>query len=65
LENGTKDSISKLVSELNAATLETDVDVVVAPPFIYIDQGNRDLASGATRGCAAGEPTECIGRLWA
>ncbi|CAN6167790.1 unnamed protein product, partial [Urochloa humidicola] len=41
--NGTKDSISKLVSELNAATLESDVDVVVAPPFIYIDQVKNSL----------------------
>ncbi|XP_066397620.1 triosephosphate isomerase, chloroplastic-like [Miscanthus floridulus] len=41
--NGTKDSISKLVSELNSATLETDVDVVVAPPFIYIDQVKNSL----------------------
>ncbi|KAL1313788.1 hypothetical protein HN51_040446 [Arachis hypogaea] len=36
--NGTKDSISKLVSDLNNAKLEADVDVVVAPPFVYIDQ---------------------------
>lgn len=36
--NGTKESISKLVSELNSATLESDVDVVVSPPFVYIDQ---------------------------
>ncbi|KAG6410858.1 hypothetical protein SASPL_128929 [Salvia splendens] len=37
-QNGTKESISKLVSDLNSATLESDVDVVVSPPFIYIDQ---------------------------
>ncbi|PWZ12483.1 Triosephosphate isomerase, chloroplastic [Zea mays] len=43
IQNGTKDSVSKLVSELNAATLETDVDVVVAPPFIYIDQVKNSL----------------------
>ncbi|TVU10174.1 hypothetical protein EJB05_43685 [Eragrostis curvula] len=41
--NGTKDFVSKLVSELNAATLEPDVDVVVAPPFIYIDQVKNSL----------------------
>ncbi|CAM8904392.1 unnamed protein product [Rhodiola kirilowii] len=35
--NGTKDSIKKLVSDLNSATLEPDVDVVVAPPFVYLD----------------------------
>ncbi|PKU64598.1 Triosephosphate isomerase, chloroplastic [Dendrobium catenatum] len=42
-KNGTKDSISKLVADLNSATLENDVDVVVAPPFIYIDQVKRSL----------------------
>lgn len=41
--NGTKDSISKLVSDLNVAKLEDDVDVVVAPPFIYIDQVKNSL----------------------
>lgn len=41
--NGTKDSISKLISDLNGAHLENDVDVVVAPPFIYIDQVKNSL----------------------
>ncbi|KAK9136469.1 hypothetical protein Syun_015799 [Stephania yunnanensis] len=43
LTNGTKDSISKLVSDLNSAKLEDDVDVVVAPPFVYIDQVKNSL----------------------
>ncbi|ESQ46008.1 hypothetical protein EUTSA_v10000249mg [Eutrema salsugineum] len=41
--NGTKDSIAKLVSDLNSATLEADVDVVVSPPFVYIDQVKSSL----------------------
>ncbi|KAG4982188.1 hypothetical protein JHK87_026937 [Glycine soja] len=41
--NGTKDSIRKLVSDLNSATLESDVDVVVAPPFVYIDQVKNSI----------------------
>lgn len=41
--NGTKESISKLVSDLNGAHIENDVDVVVAPPFIYIDQVKNSL----------------------
>ncbi|XVE67108.1 hypothetical protein DITRI_Ditri08aG0133900 [Diplodiscus trichospermus] len=41
--NGTKDSIKKLVSELNSAKLENDVDVVVAPPFVYLDQVKASL----------------------
>ncbi|CAN6481405.1 unnamed protein product [Victoria cruziana] len=41
--NGSKDSISKLVSDLNNAQIEDDVDVVVAPPFIYINQVKDSL----------------------
>ncbi|XP_058190824.1 triosephosphate isomerase, chloroplastic [Rhododendron vialii] len=41
--NGTKESISKLVSDLNSVKLEPDVDVVVAPPFIYINQVKNSL----------------------
>ncbi|WZZ18590.1 hypothetical protein YC2023_111679 [Brassica napus] len=41
--NGTKDSIAKLVSDLNSASLEADVDVVVSPPFVYIDQVKSSL----------------------
>lgn len=35
--NGNKESVKKLVQELNDAKLEEDVDVVVAPPYIYLD----------------------------
>ncbi|BFI09078.1 triosephosphate isomerase (TIM) [Marchantia polymorpha subsp. ruderalis] len=35
--NGTKESVKKLVAELNDIKFEDDVDVVVAPPFIYLD----------------------------
>ncbi|PIA57279.1 hypothetical protein AQUCO_00600187v1 [Aquilegia coerulea] len=41
--NGTTASISKLVSDLNDAKMEADVDVVVAPPFVYIDQVKKTL----------------------
>ncbi|XP_011046787.1 PREDICTED: triosephosphate isomerase, chloroplastic [Populus euphratica] len=41
--NGTKESITKLVSDLNSTKLESDVDVVVAPPFVYIDQVKSSL----------------------
>ncbi len=36
--NGNSESIKKLVDDLNSAKLEDDVDVVVAPPFVYIPQ---------------------------
>ncbi|KAL2636334.1 hypothetical protein R1flu_007813 [Riccia fluitans] len=35
--NGNKESVKKLVQELNDAKLEEDVDVVVSPPYIYLD----------------------------
>lgn len=41
--NGTKDFITKLVSDLNSAKLEPDVDVVVAPPFVYLDLVKNSL----------------------
>ncbi|CAL9115320.1 unnamed protein product [Musa textilis] len=41
--NGTKDSITKLVADLNDAKLENDVDIVVAPPYIYVDQVKQSL----------------------
>ncbi|KAK9000332.1 hypothetical protein V6N11_080835 [Hibiscus sabdariffa] len=41
--NGTKDSITKLVTDLNSAKLESDVDVVVSPPFVYLDLVSSSL----------------------
>ena len=41
--NGTKDSISKLVIKLNIAKLKDDVDIVISPPFVYIDQVKSSL----------------------
>ncbi|CAI5960288.1 unnamed protein product [Closterium sp. NIES-65] len=36
--NGTTESIAKLVSDLNAESLEDNVDVIVSPPFVYLPQ---------------------------
>lgn len=41
--NGTQESIATLVTELNNAKLEDDVDVIVAPPAVYIDQVVKNL----------------------
>lgn len=35
--NGTHASVEKLVADLNAGDVPEDIDIVVAPPFIYID----------------------------
>jgi triosephosphate isomerase len=76
--NGTKESITKLVSDLNTAQLETDVDVVVAPPFIYVDQVKSTLSDrieisgqncwvgkgGAFTGEISGEQLKDVGCKW-
>ncbi|KAL6545976.1 Triosephosphate isomerase, cytosolic [Orobanche gracilis] len=64
--NGTTDSISKLVSDLNSATLETDVDVVVAPPFVYIDQVRNSLSDQieiAAQNCWTGKGGAFTGEI--
>ncbi|XP_078441708.1 triosephosphate isomerase [Wolffia australiana] len=76
--NGTKDSISTLVADLNAANIEPDVDVVVSPPFIYIDQVKNSLGgrieisaqncwvgkTGAYTGEISAEQLKDIGCQW-
>ncbi|KAG8368164.1 hypothetical protein BUALT_Bualt15G0016600 [Buddleja alternifolia] len=64
--NGTKDSISKLISDLNSATLESDVDVVVAPPFVYIDQVKNSLSDRieiAAQNCWTGKGGAFTGEI--
>jgi len=36
--NGTKASVKQLVADLNAGTVPSNVDVVCAPPFVYLSQ---------------------------
>lgn len=43
--NGNKASIAKLIEGLNQGELASNVDVVVAPPFLYIDQAMSGLNS--------------------
>jgi triosephosphate isomerase (TIM) len=43
--NGTKASVSKLVSDLNAGSVPSDVDVVVAPVALHIQQVLDNLKS--------------------
>jgi len=43
--NGNKASIASLVNELNAAVLPPHVDVVIAPPFVYLEEVSRTLKS--------------------
>ncbi|EPS59362.1 triosephosphate isomerase [Genlisea aurea] len=65
--NGSKESIGKLVSELNNATLEADVDVVVAPPFVYIDQVKNSLVNSriqiAAQNCWTGKGGAFTGEI--
>jgi hypothetical protein len=76
--NGTQESIAKLVSHLNSTTLEDDVDIVVAPPAIYIQQVVKSLApriqvsaqnawvsgGGAFTGEVSAEQLKDIGTKW-
>jgi triosephosphate isomerase len=43
--NGTHASVEKLVADLNAGEVPSDIDVVVAPPFIYIDWVRANIKS--------------------
>eukprot|EP01025_Chloroclados_australasicus_P034712 TRINITY_DN35466_c0_g1_i2.p2 TRINITY_DN35466_c0_g1~~TRINITY_DN35466_c0_g1_i2.p2 ORF type:complete len:293 (-),score=33.61 TRINITY_DN35466_c0_g1_i2:323-1201(-) len=36
--NGSKASVGKLVADLNAGTVPSDVEIVCAPPFLYLEQ---------------------------
>ncbi|GER42304.1 triosephosphate isomerase [Striga asiatica] len=60
--NGTKEFISKLVSDLNSATLESDV----APPFVYIDQVKNSLSDRieiAAQNCWTGKGGAFTGEI--
>lgn len=41
--NGTTESIAQLISDLNAGTITKDVEVVCAPPFVYLAQAQASL----------------------
>jgi triosephosphate isomerase len=43
--NGTHASVEKLVSELNDGSVPSDIDVVVAPPFIFLDWVRANIKS--------------------
>lgn len=77
--NGTKDSISKIVANLNAAELPANVEVVIAPPAPYLAlavsenkqktvevsaQNVFDKASGAYTGEISPEQLKDLGITW-
>ena len=41
--NGTKDSVTKLIDDLNAAEVPDDIDIIVAPTFIHLEQVRNGL----------------------
>jgi triosephosphate isomerase (TIM) len=43
--NGTHASVEKLTAELNAGSVPSDIDVVVAPPFIFLDWVRANIKS--------------------
>ena len=50
--NGDGDSIKSLVAELNAGVIDTDVEIVCAPPLIYMD-AVKDTINGGNFAVAA------------
>ena len=44
--NGTTASVRKLVDELNAGSVPRDIDVICAPPFLYVDYVLQHLDRG-------------------
>ena len=41
--NGTKESVTKLINDLNAAEVPDDIDIIVAPTFIHLEQVQNGL----------------------
>ena len=41
--NGTAESVKALVKELNSGKIDADVDVYVAPPFVFLPRVQADL----------------------
>ncbi|GMH35084.1 hypothetical protein BSKO_02952 [Bryopsis sp. KO-2023] len=76
--NGSTESIITLVDDLNAGSIPSDVDVVCAPPFVYLSQVKATLkwpyqisaqdcwvgASGAYTGEVAAEMLADVGISW-
>merc|ERR1712216_633016 len=44
--NGTAESVKSLVKELNSGKIDADVDVYVAPPFVFIPRVQKELNAG-------------------
>lgn len=41
--NGTRESVSQLVAELNGGAITADVEVVCSPPFMYLEQVDNTI----------------------
>lgn len=76
--NGSQSSLKTLVDNLNQGDLSSDVEIVVSPPFIYLDQVRKSIrkdvavagqncfskASGAYTGEISAEMLKDIGIEW-
>jgi len=66
--NGDKSSITQLVADLNNGDMEKAVEVVVAPPFLYMDQVLRSINSRievAAQNCWIGKGGAFTGEICA
>ncbi|KAF9385238.1 triosephosphate isomerase [Mortierella sp. AD011] len=76
--NGSQDSLATLVEGLNKGSLDSNVEIVVSPPFVYLDQVRKSVrkdvavagqncyskASGAYTGEVAAEMLKDLGIEW-
>ncbi|KAF9432699.1 triosephosphate isomerase [Entomortierella beljakovae] len=76
--NGSQASLTTLVEGLNQGSLDSNVEIVVSPPFIYLDQVRKSIrkdvavagqncytkTSGAYTGEVAAEMLKDIGIEW-
>jgi triosephosphate isomerase len=42
--NGSVDAVKKLIKELNAGQVPSNIDIVCSPPYLYLEQARRTLA---------------------
>ncbi|KAI1319852.1 triosephosphate isomerase [Mortierella claussenii] len=76
--NGSQSSLQTLIEHLNQGNLDSNVEIVVSPPFVYLDQVRKSVrkdiavagqncyskASGAYTGEVAAEMLKDIGIEW-
>ncbi len=64
--NGTKESVKKLVQDLNSAQIPGDIDVIVAPTFLhlpYVVENIQDRFQVSAQNCWVGKAGAYTGEV--